>query len=170
MAGYVSNYENIEQADAVFIDYGYGTGIYSAGKQLGKKWILVPFGSASINPGFVNKRGEMWDAMKQWLKDGGSIPDDPVLCAQITGPEYYVRATGPGAGKIVLESKEDMKTRGLESPNRADALALTFALPVTPKDRSGIPGQESKLEFANAGASYSPLKGTTYGFLGGDRK
>ena len=158
MAGYIAKYEDIEQADAVFIDYGYGTGIYSAGKQLKRKWILVPFGGASIDPGFVNKRGEMWGAMKKWLNEGGSIPDDPILCAQITGPEYYVVATGHNAGKIVLESKEDMKARGLESPNRADNLALTFALPVAPRDKGALPGQE-KLEFANAGATYSPLKG-----------
>lgn len=166
MAGYVSKFEDEEHADAVFIDFGYGTGIYSAGKQLGKSWILIPFGGASMKQGFLNKRGEMWDSMKQWLKDGGSIEDDPVLCAQITGPEYYVIATGKNAGKIVLESKEDMKVRGLESPNRADGLALTFALPVAPKDRSGLPGQAGKLEFANAGAIYSPLKGTGFGVLG----
>ena len=35
-------------------------------------------------------------------------------------------------GKIQLESKEDMKKRGLPSPNRADALALTFAQTVMP--------------------------------------
>lgn len=155
MAGYISTYENIEHADAVFIDFGYGTGIYSAGKQLGKNWILVPFGGASMDAGFVNKRGEMWNSMKQWLKDGGSIPDDPILCAQIIGPEYYVVATGKNAGKIILESKEDMKTRGLESPNRADGLALTFALPVAPK-RIGLPGQ-SNLEFANASVKYDPM-------------
>ena len=133
MAGYVAKFEDEESADAVFIDYGYGTGIYSAGKQLKREWILIPFGGGSMDAGFLNKRGEMWNSMKQWLRDGGAIPDDPILCAQITSPEYYVIATGPHAGKVVLEAKEDMKKRGIESPNRADALALTFALPVAPK-------------------------------------
>ena len=36
-------------------------------------------------------------------------------------------------GEILLEKKEDMKRRGLPSPNEADALALTFAYPVIRK-------------------------------------
>jgi len=149
MAGYIANFEDTEKADAVFIDLGYGTGIASAGKQLKRNWILVPFGSASNDPGFANKRAEMWNLMKQWLKDGGAIPNDPVLCADLTGPEYYIKSIGSSAGKILLESKEDMKRRGLASPNRADALALTFALPVAPKNRYDAFGHNlNKPEFA----------------------
>ena len=162
MAGYISNYENIEQADAVFVDFGYGTGIVSAGRQLGKNWILIPFGSASTDPAYVNKRAQMWGDMKQWLKDGGQIPDEPILCAQLTGVEYEVVATGKNAGKILLESKKDMKARGLESPDRGDSCALSFALPVAPKPKTIIPGQ-SNLEFANSGQKYNPLKGATVG-------
>lgn len=166
MAGYIANFEDIEKADAVFIDLGYGTGVVSAGKQMKRNWVLVPFGGTSNDQGFVNKRAEMWNLMKQWLKDGGCIPEDPILHAQITAPEYYVTPTGKNAGKIVLESKEDMKTRGAESPNRADALALTFAYPVAPKNRLGMfndqaqefVGQGGSLEFANQGqAKYDPL-------------
>lgn len=150
MAGYVANFEDIEKADAVFVDLGYGTGIVSAGKQLKRNWVLVPFGGASNDVGFVNKRAEMWNLMKQWLKDGGCIPEDPILHAQITSPEYYVVPTGKNAGKILLESKEDMKGRGLESPNRADALALTFAYPVAPKNRLGMFNEQGH-EFVNQG-------------------
>ncbi len=153
MAGYIANFEDREQADAVVIDFGYGTGIASAGKQMKRKWHLIPFGGASNDPGFVNKRGEMWNAAKQWLKDGGSIPDDQILCSDLTCPEYYIVATGKNAGKIVLESKEDMKRRGLPSPGRGDALALTFAIPVAPKRF------KQEQEFANAGAGrkYDPF-------------
>jgi hypothetical protein len=161
MAGYIANFEDTEKADAVFVDLGYGTGIVSAGKQLKRNWILVPFGGASNDPGFLNKRAEMWNLMKQWLKDGGTIPDDPILCAQLTGPEYYVKSTGANSGKIVLESKEDMKKRGVESPNRADGLALTFAYPVAPKNSLGMyngqtqefVSQGGSLEFANNGSN-----------------
>ena len=133
LAGYVAKFEDEEKADAVFIDFGYGTGIYSAGKQLGRKWILVPFGGESSNPAYLNKRAEMWGDMKEWLRDGGAIPDDPEMCGELVGPEYYLKTTGGSAGKIVLESKTDMKKRGLASPNKADALALTFAAPVIPR-------------------------------------
>jgi hypothetical protein len=71
IAGYLAKYEDEEKADAVFIDLGYGTGIYSAGKQLHREWILVPFGGASTNVGLLNKRTDMWDQMKTWLKEAG---------------------------------------------------------------------------------------------------
>lgn len=135
IAGQLARIEDEEQADAVFIDLGYGTGVYSAGKQMKRDWTLIAFGGASSDPGFVNKRAEMWNLMRKWLQEGGVIPNDPILCADLTGPEAYVVATGPNAGKIYLESKKDMKERGLPSPNRADALALSFALPVKPKDK-----------------------------------
>lgn len=135
IAGQLARIEDEEQADAVFIDLGYGTGVYSAGKQMKRDWTLIAFGGASSDPGFVNKRAEMWNLMRKWMLEGGVIPNDPILCADLVGPEAYVVATGPNAGKIYLESKKDMKDRGLPSPNRADAIALSFALPVKPKDK-----------------------------------
>lgn len=126
------------QADAVFIDFGYGTGIYSALKSLGHKSILVPFGGESSDPQYLNKRAEMWGLMKQWLKDGGVIPNDNDLCNELISPEYYIIPTGHNAGKLAIESKEDMKKRGIQSPNIADGLALTFAMPVRKKERNPI--------------------------------
>lgn len=115
-----------EKPDAVFIDAGYGTGIVSAGKVLGYRWALVWFSAKADDPGCLNKRAEMWKNMRDWLKTGGAIPDDPALQQELIGPETVPRLDG----KIQLESKKDMKARGQRSPNRADALALTFAYPV----------------------------------------
>lgn len=133
VAGYLAKFEVEHQADAVFIDLGYGTGVYSVGKQMNRNWQLIPFGGASPDPGFLNLRAYMWDQMKKWLRDGGAYPDDQMLFDDLVGPEYGVVATGSNAGKTFLESKEDMKKRGLPSPNDADALALSFAMPVQPK-------------------------------------
>ncbi|EFP4585428.1 terminase [Salmonella enterica] len=121
----VAAIEDEHKADAVFIDFGYGTGIHSVGKSWGRKWQLVSFAGESKDPAMLNKRGEMWNAMKSWLNEGGSI-DDQQTADEIVAPEYKVKLDG----KIVLESKDDMKRRGVPSPNRADALALTFAFPV----------------------------------------
>lgn len=129
IAGYLAKFEDEHNADAVFIDLGYGTGVYSIGKAMNRKWQTVSFGAASTNPGCVNKRAEMWQSVKDWLKQGGAIPDDPVLAEELTGPEYIVKLDG----RIQIESKDDMKKRGLNSPNRADALCLTFAQPVRRK-------------------------------------
>lgn len=129
IAGILGQLEDEHKADAVFIDAGYGTGIASAGQTLGRDWTLVWFSSASANPGCLNKRAEMWTSARDWLKSGGAIPDDDVLYADLIGPETVPRMDG----KIQLESKEDMKKRGQPSPNRGDALALTFAFPVAKK-------------------------------------
>ena len=81
---------------------------------------------ARAKPRYANKRAEIWGSVKDWLEKG-SLPDDPELAADLTGVEYGFNARG----EIQLEKKDDMKKRGLASPDIADALALTFALPVT---------------------------------------
>jgi hypothetical protein len=129
MASLIAGYEDSENADAVFVDAGYGTGIVSAGKTLGRDWQLVWFAERSNDPGCLNKRAEMWKLAKEWLKQGGTIPKDPQLHQELTGPETVPRADG----KIQIESKKDMKSRGIPSPNRADALVLSFAYPVSKK-------------------------------------
>lgn len=125
----VARYEDEEKADAVFIDFGYGTGIVSAGQGMGRDWVLVNFAGESGDPGCLNKRAEMWKLARDWLKSGGAIPEDPTLRDELQAPETVPRIDG----KIQIESKKDMKARGIPSPNRADALVLSFAYPVTKK-------------------------------------
>ena len=87
----------------------------------------VQFGSGADEPQLYDrKREEMWARMKEWLQDGGAIPDDRGLIEDLTAPEFDIKLTG----QIKLESKKDMKKRGLASPDAADALALTFAYKV----------------------------------------
>ncbi len=74
---------------------------------------------------YANKRAEMWDSLRGWLK-GGAIPRDQGLIDGLTGLEYGF----DGQDRLILEKKRDMKKRGLASPDEADALALTFAQPV----------------------------------------
>jgi hypothetical protein len=137
IANIVANIEDEEQADAVHVDGGYGTGIISAGRTMGRNWTLVWFGEKPYDKGFLNKRAEMWGGIKKWLKEGGAIPDDQVLYNDLIGPETVARMDG----KIQLESKDDMKARGIPSPNRGDCLALTFAHPVQRKEHNSKPGK-----------------------------
>lgn len=125
--------EDEHRADAVFIDGGYGTGIVSYGRTLGRNWQLVWFSEASGTEGYLNKRAEMYGLVKKWLREGGSIAEDPELKDELTAMETVPRVDG----KIQLESKQDMKKRGLSSPNKADALALSFAHPVMPREYYG---------------------------------
>jgi hypothetical protein len=130
-------------ADAIFVDAGgVGEGTVAKLRELGLQVQAVYFGSKDDNPsGLVrcaNKRSSMWCAMAQWLK-AGAIPNDPELKAQLIGPEHSENPHG-----IVLERKEDMKARGLASPDIADALALTFAAPVF-SQMSDLPGPGNHL-------------------------
>lgn len=130
IAAKLARWEDELKADAVFIDAGYGTGIYSGGKTMGRDWQLVYFAGESADPGCANKRAEMWNGARLWLKSGGAIdPADDVLYQDLIGPELVFRPDG----KIQLESKKDMKARGLPSPGRGDGLALSFAYPVSPR-------------------------------------
>ncbi len=125
----VARFEDEERADAVFVDIGWGTGIISYGKTLGRDWVAVGFADASPDPGCLNMRAYIWKQTRDWLKSGGAIPPDQTLYQDLIGPETVARIDG----KIQLESKKDMKERGLPSPNRADSLALSFAHHVNPK-------------------------------------
>lgn len=130
MAKRIADYEDQYQADAVHIDFGYGTGIYSIGMSWGRDWQLVPFNGASTDPQMLNKRGEMYNSAKTWLKIGGAL-DDQETADDLSTPEYKVRLDG----KIVLEAKADIKKRIGRSPGKGDAFALTFAYPVTKRER-----------------------------------
>lgn len=145
MASLIAAIEDEEKADAVFIDAGYGTGIVSAGKTMHRDWMLVWFGEASNDPGCLNKRAEMWKLMRDWLKAGGSLPKDTQLHDEIIAPETVARMDG----KIQIEAKKDMKSRGVPSPNRADALALSFAFPVSKKSKV----EEKKPQFYSGGSN-----------------
>lgn len=135
VAGYVAKFEDEYKADAVNIDLGWGTGIYSMGKQMGRSWNLIAFGGGSSDEGLLNKRIQMWNDMKKWLQAGGALPDDSELCEDLISVEYKMGELGVNYGKMYLETKETMKSRGLASPNKGDALALTFALPVKSKEQ-----------------------------------
>lgn len=126
VANILARLEDEHKADAVFVDGGYGTGIVSAGQTMGRAWQIIWFSGAPTDKGCYNKRAEMWKEMRDWLKAGGAIPPDNVMRDDLTGIETVPRLDG----KILLEPKEALKDRGLPSPNRADALALTFAHPV----------------------------------------
>lgn len=120
--------------NALFVDEtGVGAGVVDRLKQLGYPVTPVNFGSkpdGMTDAKVANKRAEMWVRMKEWLNGISAIPDDPQLAAQLTAVEYKHDANNA----ILLEKKEDMKKRKLPSPDRADALALTFAYPVMVSD------------------------------------
>lgn len=134
--------------DAVFVDGtgGYGAGVIDRLRQIGYSPIEVQFAGKPTDARFANKRAEMYWGAKTWLEAGGALPDDIGLVRELSAPTY---SHDNARGVLQLESKEDIKARIGSSPDRADALALTFAHPV------GKASEHSSAPTRHAGA-YDP--------------
>lgn len=127
------------RVDALFVDVGsFGAGVYDQLINLvGRKINIYPidFGGKEgiaymngVQARVANPAAAMWVNMREWLSLG-AIEDDEALEADLTGRKYGYKGEA-----IVLERKQDMKARGLASPDWADALALTFAMPIAPRN------------------------------------
>jgi|SRR6185312_6906522 len=139
-------WKEVENPDAIVIDGdGLGAGVVDHLKFRGYKERVFEFhGQETPNntDKYYNKRAEVWGEMRDWLPYA-SIPDDAELADDLIGPLYEYRN-----GKILLESKDDMKERGLHSPDSGDMLAMTFAVKVAaPKPEPPVeryyPGERS---------------------------
>jgi len=145
LAGKVAEVYHRYRIDAIFVDGGgVGGGVIDNLRALHLHCFDINFGSKAEGTGFnvgaegeryANKRAEMWGSMRAWLKTG-AIPNLADLKAQLVGPLYTYNLRN----EILLEKKEEMTRRGLDSPDLADALALTFALPVAAHAFAGDAG------------------------------
>lgn len=127
-AGAVARKWNDWGADACFIDDtgGFGASWIDNLRRLGKNPIGIHFAGEPNNERYKNKRAEMAFEAVQWVKEGGSLPDSPELLAAMTQTTYTF-----SGDKLILEPKDEVKTRLGYSPDEFDALMLTFAHPVT---------------------------------------
>jgi len=116
----------IEKPQEILIDViGLGSGVVDrlSELQLPVRGINVSE-SPATGKNYLNLRAELWFAIKDWLAQRDCrLPYDDELVAELVAPSYKYTSTG----KIKIESKEDMKKRGIKSPDKADALALTMA-------------------------------------------
>lgn len=149
IAGVTARLIEERDPDAVFVDgTGVGSGTYWRLKELfkGDRPLIVrvmPGGTEEVSDRrvYANWRAEMWGNIRDWLREGGILPDsDEALRIELSGPGYKFNSRG----QIVIEAKEDMLKRGVKSPNKADALGLTFAMPV--QNRQPKTAEEAKLE------------------------
>lgn len=117
------------EADAAFIDDtgGFGSSWIDQLRLLGRSPIGVHFASkAHESSKFENKRAEMYFDLVEWIKSGGALPDDQELLQDLTNTTYSAPK-----GVLMLEPKALVKAKQHgRSPDKADALALTFAEPV----------------------------------------
>lgn len=132
IAAILGQLEDEHQADAVNVDMGYGTGIVSAGRTMGRNWTLVNFGSNLVeDEGCLNMRAQMYKRTRDWIKAGAAIPEDQNLRQQMIDIEIVARLDN----KLQLESKKEIKKRLGYSPDELDALVLTHAHHVQKKWR-----------------------------------
>lgn len=122
--------EEFKPALTVIDEGGLGYGILDRLTEQRYKVRGVNFGNkAKHSIAFGNKRAEMWNEMRNWLKSA-SIPQDKQLKSDLTGPTKKPNSSGT----IFLEGKKEMKARGLASPDAADAICVTFAFPVAHRE------------------------------------
>lgn len=115
-----------EKPDAINVDViGIGAGVVDRGREIGLPMVGVNVAeSASADTRYSRLRDELWFKGREWLdaKDC-RLADDDALIAELTTAKYQILSSG----KIKVEGKDEMKKRGVQSPNRADAWLLTFA-------------------------------------------
>lgn len=144
VAGLVYKAIQETRAEQCAVDVGgLGAGVYDRLEELVQdedrcQLVQVNSGSAPIDGvKYYNKRAEMWGETKEWLdKKPVDVPDDDELQADLTQIKYSYTSDN----QLKMEKKEDMKKRGLRSPDKADSLGLTFAEPVKkpePKRKRG---------------------------------
>jgi hypothetical protein len=140
IAGMCARILQTEPVIRMFIDIGgLGAGIVDRLHELGFKAKVegVNSGEKALQPDrYTNRRAEMWGEMSEWLNNTPCrIPDVDSLHADLIGPTYKFDSNS----RLVMERKEDMKKRGVRSPDEAEALGLTFAAPVNPNPVSSDP-------------------------------
>ncbi len=134
-----------DPVDAVFVDVvGLGAGVVDTLNDLGYRDIVIPVNageSADEPEEYYNKRVEMWDRLGIWLSEPPvSIPDVDSLHADLIAGTYTYNVKQ----QKVLETKEQMAKRGIQSPDEGESLALTFAYPVKPKPSSANRGRKRR--------------------------
>ena len=122
-------------------DDGLGGGVTDrlreVNRQKGLGYIIIPIkngSKAKDSDHYYNKAAEMWDTLRELLEENLSkflqgepghieLPNDDILIKQLSSRKYKIDSKG----RIELESKDEMKRRIGESPDRADAVIYSFA-------------------------------------------
>jgi len=128
------DYIEEKQLDRLFVDViGIGAGVYSNLKADGYGDIVKPCnfssGTTDLNQDgskkYFNHRAECWGRMREWMEEGPvEVPNSDELAADLAAPQYHYSNT---MGALQLESKKDMRKRGVSSPDGGDVLAMTFS-------------------------------------------
>jgi hypothetical protein len=93
----------------------------------------------------------MWSNLKMALEEGAlKLPDSESLMSDLCSVGYSYQSNGA----LLLESKKDIKKRGMPSPDEADALALCFSNPISERAVTGVANFNRELPNINLGKYY----------------
>ena len=125
MAEYEALAPSARPSEILVDSIGVGSGVVDRLRELGAPVRGVNVAeSPSMGETYNNLRTELWFKTKAWLEDRScKLPQDDELLADLTGIRYSFTSSG----KMAAESKDQMRRRGLRSPDLADAVCLTMA-------------------------------------------
>jgi phage terminase large subunit len=120
------------EADGCFVDAtgGFGSSWIDQLRVLGRHPIGVNFSAEPMDRSYLNKRAEMYFLACQWIRDGGALPDEPHLLADLVAQTYTFQKD-----RLMLRPKADLKLEHGRSPDHGDGFALTFAYPLVKQGR-----------------------------------
>lgn len=125
VAGKIAFMWEEERIERVYVDDtgGYGSSTMDSLEMFPNIDVTgIKYNGKAQDERHYNKRAEMWIRMRDWIRRGGCLPNDPALAEEILMPNMYFHG-----GKMRLEEKEQIKARLGRSPDRADSFAQTFA-------------------------------------------
>lgn len=131
------------EPDYVRVDAGRGEGVIDTIRAHGYKVTEVQFGGSPINPIYANCRSEMLHGVLDWIERGGALPHIPELLNELSSP----LVGSNDKGKLIVESKKSMKSRGIDSTDYLDALALAVGIRL----RAGNSVSHAKIKNASKG-------------------
>jgi hypothetical protein len=115
---------DIKPKDINIDDTGLGGGVTDRLREQKLFVNGIKWGSASEDKkDFANLKAECYWRLREWIRNGGMIMRDDRLIEQLKLTRYKTDS----AGRIIMMDKDDMKVLYGDSPDEADALALTFA-------------------------------------------
>lgn len=143
---YKKKYPHIQDCYIKVDDTGVGGGVTDRLREVANE-LNLPFKIVAVNNGesatdgfYHNLGSQLWGNLKEILEENMSnslqgkeevaikLPKDEELTKQLINRKYKMSSRG----KIQLERKEDMKARGLDSPDKADSLTLCLYEPPVP--------------------------------------
>src|SRR5215472_73375 len=133
-----------DRPDVICVDViGLGAGVVDRLRELELPVVGINVAEMpGLDEQYLRLRDELWFMARKWFEDRAcSMPEDEDLIADLTSPKFTVTSSG----KIKVESKAEMKARGVVSPDLGDAFCLTFAAVGTARPQKAIDYKRYKM-------------------------